>query len=111
MERIDLQGFKGGVEPLRGAGSPSATSRGLEMPGNLEEAKGSFGQLVEAALKGVTEQQTEAHQAIEHLSLGKDLDLHQVLISLEKADLSFRYLTQVRNKLVQAYQEIMRMQV
>lgn len=111
MERIELQGFRGGYEPLRGTGSPSAASRGPEVPDHPGEEKGSFGQLVEAALKGVAEQQTEAHQAIEDLSLGKELDLHQVLISLEKADLSFRYLAQVRNKLVQAYQEIMRMQV
>ena len=41
----------------------------------------------------------------------KSIELHEVMISMEKADLSFRYMTQVRNKVLDAYQEIMRMQV
>ena len=40
-----------------------------------------------------------------------DTDLHSVMLALEKADLSFQMMMQVRNKFVQAYQEIMRMQV
>ncbi len=43
--------------------------------------------------------------------LNNEADLHSVMIALEKADLSFQVMMQVRNKIVQAYQEIMRSQV
>src|SRR5262245_46593130 len=64
---------------------------------------------------------TEAIQQVndvEHTSQGElqkhlnnESDLHSVMIALEKADLSFQLMMQVRNKIVQAYQEIMRSQV
>ncbi|MBI2877621.1 MAG: flagellar hook-basal body complex protein FliE [Candidatus Tectomicrobia bacterium] len=104
MERIGLQGFQGSP----GIFAPGGGLESRLSPGGESE---SFGQLVETILKKVGEGQAEAHQAIEDLSLGKEADLHQALILLEKADLSFRWVAQVRNKLVQAYQEVMRMQV
>jgi flagellar hook-basal body complex protein FliE len=42
---------------------------------------------------------------------GESQDLHNTVIAMQKADLSFQMMMQVRNKIVQAYQEIMRMQV
>ena len=42
---------------------------------------------------------------------GESQDLHTTVIAMQKADLSFQMMMQVRNKIVQAYQEIMRMQV
>ncbi len=42
---------------------------------------------------------------------GETQDLHTTMIAVQKADLSFQMMMQVRNKIVQAYQEIMRMQV
>ncbi|MBW1778359.1 MAG: flagellar hook-basal body complex protein FliE [Deltaproteobacteria bacterium] len=53
----------------------------------------------------------EADHAILKLGQGRSQDLHDVMIAMEKADLSLRLLVQVRNKMVDAYQEIMRMQV
>jgi len=55
--------------------------------------------------------QAESDRAIEKLIAGEQVDLHQVMLSVEKTDLAFRVALQLRNKLVQAYQEIMRMQV
>jgi flagellar hook-basal body complex protein FliE len=45
------------------------------------------------------------------LMTGESQDLHTTVIAMQKADLSFQMMMQVRNKIVQAYQEIMRMQV
>ena len=63
------------------------------------------------ALNRLTEPQAESEQAIERLIAGEQVDLHQVMLSVEKTDLAFRVALQLRNQLVQAYQEIMRMQV
>jgi len=71
------------------------------------EAGSAFDQL----LKGLSDMQADADQAIELLVKGEPVDLHQVMISVEKTDIAFRLAVQLRNKLVRAYEEIMRMQV
>lgn len=63
------------------------------------------------ALDRLTEMQAESDRAIERLISGEPVDLHQVMLSVEKTDIAFRVALQLRNRLVQAYQEIMRMQV
>jgi flagellar hook-basal body complex protein FliE len=52
-----------------------------------------------------------AERAINQVALGEPASLHQVMIDLEQARLSFQLLAQVRNRLLDAYQEVMRMQV
>ena len=51
----------------------------------------------------------EAGQAIEHFAQGENGSLHETLISVEKADISFKFMMSVRNKMVDAYREVMRM--
>ncbi|MCF8107127.1 MAG: flagellar hook-basal body complex protein FliE [Desulfohalobiaceae bacterium] len=53
----------------------------------------------------------KADQAVLQANSGGKADLHEVMIAMEKADISLRLLVQVRNKAVDAYKEIMRMQV
>lgn len=84
----------------REVASPTATATG-------ETTGIGFGQV----LDHLTETQAESDRAIEKLIAGEQVDLHQVMLSVEKTDLAFRVALQLRNKLVQAYQEIMRMQV
>lgn len=55
--------------------------------------------------------QERADSEIQALAVGKSGDLHQTMIAMEEADVSFQMLMQVRNKIVAAYQEIMHMQV
>ena len=74
-------------------------------------SKESFGKALTDALKDVNQLQLEADQAIRNLEVGKTGSLHEAMIALEKADISFRAMMQVRNKILEAYQEIMRMQV
>ena len=52
-----------------------------------------------------------ADQQLQRLATGEADNLHQVMISLEEAKLSFQLLVQVRNKVLEAYQDILRMQV
>jgi len=70
-----------------------------------------FADALKTAVEKVNENQVAADSAVEKLQTGESKDLHGVMISMEKADISMRLLLQVRNKVIDAYQEIMRMQV
>jgi flagellar hook-basal body complex protein FliE len=71
----------------------------------------SFDSVFTRSLQEVNRLQNEANQAIEAMAKGDVQNIHETMIALEKADISFRLMMQVRNKIVEAYQEIMRMQV
>jgi len=70
----------------------------------------SFGEQLESAVSGVDRQQQEAEYKLSSMLEGGGADVHDAMIAVEKADLSFQLMLQVRNKVVQAYQEIERMQ-
>jgi flagellar hook-basal body complex protein FliE len=65
-----------------------------------------FKNILIEALDQVNTMQSEANQAVEQLVTGGDVNPAEVLTSLQKADMSFKLMLQIRNKLVQAYQEI-----
>jgi len=66
----------------------------------------SFRNVLLEALDQVNTMQSQANEAVEQLVTGGDVNPAEVLTSLQKADLSFKLMLQIRNKLVQAYQEI-----
>ena len=70
-----------------------------------------FADALQSAVTQVNENQVVADQAVEKVQTGESRNLHEVMIAMEKADISLRMLVQVRNKVIEAYQEIMRMQV
>jgi flagellar hook-basal body complex protein FliE len=70
-----------------------------------------FADAMEKAINGVDELQKEANRSIQALADGSVQDIHQTMIAMEKASVSFSLVMEVRNKVVEAYQEIMRMQV
>lgn len=85
----------------------SAAKRGRE-----EAASGSsFGELLERAFDAVNQAQWEADGAAIKLATGEIEDIHQVTILAEKANLSLQLAIALRNKVVEAYQEISRMQI
>lgn len=59
----------------------------------------------------VNELQSKSDTAIQGLASGENKNLHEVMISMEKASISFQFMSSVRNKALEAYQEVMRMQV
>jgi len=69
----------------------------------------SFGELLQQSIQEVNRLQVEADRAIEELAIGQSGSVHDTMIAVEKAEMSFRLMMQVRNKIVQAYQEIARM--
>ncbi len=78
--------------------------------GNEKSGTG-FGEILKDAISAVNELQKQSDQEIQKLMTGESQDLHTTVIAMQKADLSFQMMMQVRNKIIQAYQEIMRMQV
>lgn len=70
-----------------------------------------FSQMLRDKVAAVNDQQVDAGNAIEGLVTGQTDDVHDVVLSVAKADLSFRLLLEIRNRLMDNYQEIMRMQV
>jgi flagellar hook-basal body complex protein FliE len=72
---------------------------------------GNFGSLVKDAVESLDGSQKVAEQEIVKAVSGDSPDLHRTIIALQTADLQFQLGLQVRNKLIGAYEEIMRMQV
>lgn len=71
----------------------------------------SFSQILKDALKSVNSYQEEYESLLERQIYNDEIDLHNVVIAGEKAKISLELALQVRNKAMEAYQEIMRMQV
>lgn len=72
---------------------------------------GTFQQILNQVLQPVADANAKADQAIQALATGQADDLHTVSLAVAQADLAFRMLLEVRNRLTEAYQEVMRMQV
>uniref|UniRef100_A0A7C2EKC5 Flagellar hook-basal body complex protein FliE n=1 Tax=Ammonifex degensii TaxID=42838 RepID=A0A7C2EKC5_9THEO len=72
---------------------------------------GSFGEVLSRAIKEVNAAQVRADEAIKAFLSGETKDLHQVVLATEEAKLMLELAVQVRNKVVEAYQEISRMQI
>jgi len=90
--------------------SPASLTTEIKQTNSLESYQ-SFGELIKNYLKEVDTQQKIADETINKFIAGEVSDVHQVMIALEKADLSLQLTIQIKNKLLEAYQEIMRMQV
>jgi flagellar hook-basal body complex protein FliE len=69
-----------------------------------------FGSVLKNAINQVEELHGSAEQQITDLLKGDRSDVHNVMIAVEKADIAFQLMMQVRNKIVSAYQEVSRMQ-
>ena len=85
----------------------------LRQPASLSQEKsaGSFAGMLEEAYEQMTEIHTDADQQVRKLLAGERVDLHRVMLAGEKAGLASNLMMSVRNKVVEAYQEVMRMQV
>jgi flagellar hook-basal body complex protein FliE len=88
---------------------------GEDAVGGLAGATGprgkSFAETLKEAVSTVNELQKDADVKMQELATGKTNDIPTVMMSAEKADIALRLMTQVRNKIIDAYQEVMKMQV
>jgi flagellar hook-basal body complex protein FliE len=99
---MNISGFSpSGLLPQISSSASSITSAGSD----------SFGSVVKNAVDSIEKTQQAANQEIAKAVTGESPDLHRTIIALQAADLSFQFGLQVRNKVIGAYEEIMRMQV
>ncbi|MFC1718820.1 flagellar hook-basal body complex protein FliE [Candidatus Poribacteria bacterium] len=91
-------------------GGPAAS--GTSATQKLSEPdKGNFLDVLKKSVEKVNTLQNQADAAIDDLVLGDNKDIVQTMIKVEQVDISFRLMMQIRNKIVKAYEEVMRMQV
>ncbi len=100
MDKISLIDLKPVL--LKQLSPPSSASKS-EVP--------SFSETIKEAIQRVDDLQTTADQNLQDFITHKNTDLHEVMISWEKADTSLKLLMQVRSKVLDAYQEVMRMPI
>ena len=94
---------------LSGVGEKAGVSLPMK-----EQAEGSgvrFGELLQASLDRVGQLQTAADQSVADLATGRQADIHSTMIAVEKAEIAFEMAMTIRNKLLTAYETIMRQQI
>lgn len=79
--------------------------------GGASETQKSFADTLKDAIGSVNELQKTSDKAIQNLATGRTDNVADVMIAAEKADIGLRLMVQVRNKIIDAYQEVMKMQV
>lgn len=79
--------------------------------GPQEAGSATFGDFLSKMVNEANTSQLDADKKMQEVAAGRNKDLHGAVLSMEQADVNFRLLAQVRNKVIEAYREIMRMQV
>ncbi len=87
--------------------------QGLDVPGATpaSETGKTFGEFLQDSIGKVNALQTDADVAMQKLASGESKDLHETLLAVERAEIAFKAMNQVRSKVIDAYKEIMRMQI
>jgi flagellar hook-basal body complex protein FliE len=117
-----LQPLTPGVRPLPPAGPPPAALPLREMTDlapmftpqptqGPAQTPPNFSDLLGRLVGEVNAKQAAAGATVRALLGGENVPLHQAMIAMEEASLSFHLMTEVRNKLLESYQELMRMQI
>lgn len=78
---------------------------------SAEPVMGSFGQLVSDGLSKVNGQLIGSQVDLQKLAMGDAQNLHQIMINMEESRVSFQLMMQVRSRLLEAYQDIMKMPI
>jgi len=94
------------ISPIRNVPLPE-----LAVPPGKEVASGAFRSLLEGATGPVENAHGLAADSLERFLAGEGEELHSTVLAVQRAEMALDLFLQVRNKVVQAYQEIMRMQV
>jgi flagellar hook-basal body complex protein FliE len=100
-----------GVKPLSLSGIASGANAAGAKTGDVTKVTESFGDILENALQAVDNSEKQVRVLNEQFVTGQISDVHTLMIASEKAQLGLQLTVQVRNKAIEAYQEIMRTQL
>ena len=95
------------ISPIR----PPVGLPSIDPPSQSKGAPGAFQSALQDAIGRVEQFQQNAQTSIDRFLSGEDEEVHKVALATEQAQLSFDLFLQMRNKVVSAYQEVMRMQM
>jgi flagellar hook-basal body complex protein FliE len=98
------------IPPISGVSGAAAAAQTGAAPAAGGIA-GDFGDSIASALEAVSEAEFNANALAEDVAMGGETSVQQLMVAMTKASLSVDMLVQVRNRAVEAYQEIMRMQI
>jgi flagellar hook-basal body complex protein FliE len=111
METPSLSSIGGaGMQGTSGIEMPSELAAPMQA-GGLQGSGDTFSSMLSQMVSDVNAKQAAAGQSVSALQSGQSVPLHQAVISMEEANVSFQLMVEVRNRLLDGYQEIMRMQV
>lgn len=96
------------IDGISGVG-PSSIQRTQEEKSSKKSP--DFAEILKEAFEKVNQVQKNAEKMASDFALGKISNIHEVIIEAEKATIALRLTTEVRNKIIEAYREIMRMQL
>ncbi|GJQ49664.1 flagellar hook-basal body complex protein FliE [Candidatus Kuenenia stuttgartiensis] len=97
------------VLPINNNGDSIQQNKGFDF---VEEQKGaSFKDTLGGFINEINDLQVKASDSIEKFSGGKIENIHEVMVAMSKAEVSFKFMMETRNKLVETYKEVMRMQM
>lgn len=96
---------------LAGAPTTSVMKPEANLKPTSYEAQQSFSEFFKDALNNVNKSQVESDVLTQKLVLGENVDLHEVMVAAQKASITLNATMEMRNKVVEAYQEIIRMPV
>lgn len=106
---VNSGGMSGSEQVLeRGRLNPSDP---LPLAGDSDSTSSSFAQVLKDGMEKVNQAQNEADHGVKELLAGRAKNIHETMLLLEKADMTFKMAMQVRNKIIDAYREVMKMQV
>jgi len=91
--------------------APSELVKPQEIAPGQPAGSDSFASMLGRMVSDISAQQNSAMDTVRGLESGQKIPLHQAVIAMEEANVSFQLMVEVRNRLLEAYQEIMRMQV
>ncbi len=95
---------------LPGIGLPTAPTAPTTSSGSVGGGGGTFSDTLKSALGSVDQLNQTSDSQVTELLQGDRQDIHNVMIAVEKADVSFQLMMQVRNKILNAYQEVSKLQ-
>ncbi len=91
--------------------SPAGGVSGIGTAGSAAKTGGGFSSVLEGAIQSVEQPGQQANNSIQNFLNGDGEELHTVALNVQRASLAFDLGLQVRNKIVSAYQEVMKMQI
>ena len=98
------------TSPLAGQSPLKNQSLGTDESSGIKSSKGTFADALKDGMQQVNKNLVESDNKTMDLASGKSANIHETMIALSQAELGFQLMTQIRNKALEAYQEVMRMQ-